>query len=136
MYEPPPPAASANIATCAASTASPPQAERKTAFPDSQATRNAAGTSTLASWRTTAGRVDAAEARDEREERVPEREGVAGVEAAVAELVHGAQREAAEVVELPHAGEVEEVVPTAQVPGEKPERDPEPDPGCRDEKPL
>ena len=48
------------------------------------------------------GRVDAAELRDEREPPVPERERVAGVEPAVLELVDGAQRERAEVVELAH----------------------------------
>ena len=44
------------------------------------------------------GHVDSGEARDERIHGVPEREGVAGVEAAVLELVHA--REAAQHVEL------------------------------------
>ena len=55
-------------------------------------------------------RVDPASLRDEREEQVPERERVARVEPAVAELVDGPQREPAEVEELPHAREVEERV--------------------------
>ena len=81
-------------------------------------------------------RVDAGQPRDEREERVPEREGVAGVQAAVPELVDGAERQPAEVVELPHAGEVEEVVAACQVGRDRPERDPEPDPGGRDQNRL
>ena len=60
-------------------------------------------------------RVDAAELGDEREERVPERERVPGVEPAVPELVDGAQREPAEVEQLPHAREVEVVVAAGQV---------------------
>ena len=55
-------------------------------------------------------RIDAGELRDEREPAVPERERVAGMEAAVLELVDGAQRERAEVVELPDAAEVEDHV--------------------------
>ena len=56
---------------------------------------------------------------------VPERERVPGVQPAVAELVDRAQREVPEVVELPDAREVEEVVPTGQVAHQKPERDAE-----------
>ena len=78
------------------------------------------------------GGVDSSEPGDEREERMPERERVPGVEAAVAELVHAPQRQSAEVVELANAGEMEEVVPARQVPGQEPERDPEPDPRDRD----
>ena len=47
---------------------------------------------------------------DEREPAVPERERVSRMEPAVLELVHRAQRERAEVVELPDAAEVEERV--------------------------
>ncbi len=57
------------------------------------------------------GHVDPGEARDERIDGVPEREGVARVEAAVLELVHA--REAAQHVELrelPGPGEVKETV--------------------------
>ena len=81
-------------------------------------------------------RVDAREPRDHRQERVPEREGVPRVEPAVLELVDRPERQPAEVGELPHAGEVEEVVPTGQVPGDRPERDPQPGPCGHDQKRL
>ena len=81
-------------------------------------------------------RVDAGQPRDQREERVPERKRVAGVEPAVAELVDGAERQPAEVLELPHAGEVEEVVAAREVRGDGPERDPEPGPCGRDQNGL
>ncbi len=51
---------------------------------------------------------------------MPEREGVAGVEAAVGELVHRVQRERPERVELADAGEMEEAV-AADLPGDVPE---------------
>ena len=85
------------------------------AFPDSHATRNAAGTSTRRLVQHDLRRVDPAELGDEREERVPERERVPGVEPAVPELVDRAQREPAEVEQLPHAREVEVVVAAGQV---------------------
>ena len=62
------------------------------------------------------GGVHSCEPGDEREEGMPEWERVPGVEAAVAELVHAPQRQSAEVVELANAGEMEEVVPSRQVP--------------------
>ncbi len=77
-------------------------------------------------------RVDPGEPGDEGEEAVPERECVPGVQPAVTELVDGAERERPEVVELPDAGEVEEVVPTGQMPHQEPERDPEADAGGND----
>ena len=69
-------------------------------------------------------RVDPGKLRDESEPPVPERERIARVQAAVLELVHGAQRERAEVVELPDAPEVEERVALDDT-LEAPERDPE-----------
>ncbi len=75
---------------------------------------------------------DAAELRDEREERVPERKRVAGVQASVAELVHGTERERAEVVELAHAREMLERVAVDDA-GHVPERDPEHEPAGDDE---
>ncbi len=54
------------------------------------------------------GGVEARDLRHESEEPVPEREGVAGVEAAVDELVDGAEMEVAELDELSHPGLVEE----------------------------
>ncbi len=56
------------------------------------------------------GRVDARQLRDQREERVPERERVAGVQPAVHELAHAFERELVERQELPHAREVEQRV--------------------------
>jgi hypothetical protein len=55
-------------------------------------------------------RVDARQLRHRREERVPERERVAGMEAAVDQLVHPPQRQRPEVDELAHAGEMEGTV--------------------------
>jgi hypothetical protein len=54
--------------------------------------------------------IDARESRHQREPRVPHRERVAGVKAAVRELAHVVQRERAERVELPHPSEMEERV--------------------------
>ena len=56
------------------------------------------------------GRVDVRHLRDEREPAVPERERVPGMEAAVLELVHRAERERSEVVELANPSEVEDRV--------------------------
>src|SRR5699024_8591351 len=56
------------------------------------------------------GRIDSGELRDQREEGMPEREGVAGVQAAVAELVDRSDVQVAELDELPYATEVEERV--------------------------
>jgi hypothetical protein len=55
-------------------------------------------------------RVDARELRDQREKRVPERERVARMQAAVAELVDAAHVQVAEVDELANAPEMEERV--------------------------
>jgi len=55
-------------------------------------------------------RIDAGELRDEREEPVPERERVAGVQPAVRELVDRPDVQRAERVQLPDAAEVEERV--------------------------
>ena len=70
------------------------------------------------------GRVGERDLADQREERVPERERVAGVEPAVGELVHRREREAAELDELAHAREVEEAV-AADLAGDVPEEEPE-----------
>ena len=69
-------------------------------------------------------RVEEADPGDEREEAVPERERVAGVETTVGELIDGVERERAERIELPHAREVEEAV-AADLPGDVPEQEPE-----------
>ena len=80
------------------------------------------------------GRVEEADPRDEREEPVPERERVAGVEPAVGELVDGVERERAERIQLLHAREVEEPV-AADVPGDVPEQEPEQRAGEKDPAP-
>ena len=67
-------------------------------------------------------RADAGELRDHRDRRMPERERVARVQAAVLELVHRAQRQVVQGEQLLHPGEVEERV--AVVAGDPPERDP------------
>ena len=54
--------------------------------------------------------IEPGEPRDEREEAVPERERIAGVEPAVLELVDGAQVQARQVDELAHARLVEQAV--------------------------
>ena len=68
------------------------------------------------------GGVDTGQLRDEREKAVPERERIARVQPAVAVLVQGAQRERAEVVELPDPAEMEERI--AAIRRDPPERDP------------
>src|SRR5207244_3024624 len=78
------------------------------------------------------GRIDSADLRDEREPAVPERKGVAGVEPAVLELVDGAQRERAEVVELADATEMEERVAFGE-PLDPPQSRTEPDSGERNQ---
>ena len=75
-----------------------------------------------------ARRIDPAELRHEREESVPERERVPGMEPAVPELVDRPQGERAEVVELAHAADVEQRVAVDDS-GNVPERDPEADSG-------
>ena len=70
------------------------------------------------------GGIDERDLCDEREEPVPERERVAGMEPAVCELVHRRQREVAELPELPDAGEVEEPV-TSDLPCDRPEQNPD-----------
>jgi hypothetical protein len=74
------------------------------------------------------GRIDECDAGDEREEAVPERERVAGMEAAVGELVGGVERERPEGVELAHAREVEEPV-AANLARDVPEQDTQDDAG-------
>ncbi len=83
------------------------------------------------------GRVEEGDARDERQEAVPQREGIARVEAAVRELVHRVERERAERVQLSRTGEVEEPV-AADLARDVPEQDaedrarPEDPPASRD----
>ena len=62
--------------------------------------------------------------RDERQEAVPQRERIAGVQPAVGELVRAGEREVAEGKQLLDAGEMEEPVSTdvtRDVPEEKAE---------------
>ncbi len=63
------------------------------------------------------GRVDVGQARDHRQPGMPHRERVAGVEAAVAELVDHAERGQVERLELPHPAEVEQRVAVDRVRG-------------------
>jgi len=67
-------------------------------------------------------RADACEPRHDRDRRVPERERVARMQPAVAELVHRPQRERVEAEQLLLPGQVEERV--AVVARDPPERDP------------
>ena len=76
-------------------------------------------------------RVGARDLRDQREEAVPQRERVAGMEPAVRELVERVQREVVEREELLHPREMEEAV-TADVPGDVPEEQTEHRPGGED----
>ena len=69
-------------------------------------------------------RVEKGNAGNESEKGVPEREGVAGMQAAVRELVHSVKRERVERLELAHPSEVEEAV-AADLAGDVPEQDPE-----------
>ena len=69
-------------------------------------------------------RVDAGQLGDPGEKPVPERERVAGVQAAVPELVHGVDPHVVERDQLAHPCQVEERV-AVDGPREPPERDPE-----------
>ena len=71
-------------------------------------------------------RIDARHGRNERQQPVPEREGVPRVEASVRELVQRVERQVAEVGELAHAGEMEQPV-AAHLAGDVPEEDAEQD---------
>ena len=77
-----------------------------------------------------AGRVDTGDLGDGGEKPVPERERVAGMEAAVGELVDPVQREVPERVELAHAGEMEQAV-AADLAGDVPEENAEDGTGKR-----
>jgi hypothetical protein len=83
------------------------------------------------------GRVDARNEGDGRHRAVPEGEGIARVEAAVAELVHRPQRgEVVEVHELPFAREVEQPVASDRAgarPDDRCEREPDEAHGREDE---
>ena len=81
------------------------------------------------------GRVDAADLRDERQEAVPERERIAGMEPAVGELVRALEREVVEREELLDAREVEEPV-AADLPATRQRRIPNPAPEERREPPA
>ena len=67
------------------------------------------------------GRIEEGDAGDEREKAVPEREGVAGMQPAVRELVDRVERERVERLQLAHAREVEEAV-AADLAGDVPEQ--------------
>src|SRR6185436_14052438 len=54
--------------------------------------------------------VLARDLRNQRDEAMPEREGVAGMETAVRELRHAVEREGVEAQELPCAGEMEQSI--------------------------
>ena len=69
-------------------------------------------------------RIGARHLRDEREEAVPERERVAGMQPAVRELVRAPEREVAERQQLLDPCEMEEAV-AADVPRDVPEEEPE-----------
>jgi len=69
-------------------------------------------------------RVDAGELGHGREEPVPEREGVPGVQPAVAELVDGVNPDVMESLQLAHPREVEQRVPVHRS-REPPQRNPE-----------
>ncbi len=68
--------------------------------------------------------IESRQLRHQREESVPERERVPGMEASVPELVHSREMQAAELVELAHAGEMEERVAPKRA-GDVPEENPE-----------
>ena len=90
------PGASAISATCAATTATAAPRALKTAQPAwyAIAERHRARTAALVAHDKL--RVDAGERADDREEAVPEREGIPRMEAAVAELAHRVERERVE----------------------------------------
>ena len=67
------------------------------------------------------GRIEEGDAGDERQKAVPEREGVAGMQAAVGELVDRLEREGVERLQLANAREVEEAV-AADLAGDVPEQ--------------
>ena len=66
-------------------------------------------------------RVEEGDTRDERQEAMPERERVAGMQPTVGELVHGVERERVERLELAHAREMEEAV-APDLAGDPPEQ--------------
>ena len=76
-------------------------------------------------------RVRERDLRDECQEGMPEREGVTGVEPAVGELVHGREREVAELEQLANARQVEQAV-TADLTRYVPEQQSEHDAGRPD----
>ncbi len=86
---------------------------------------------------TTRSGILARHLRDQRDEAVPEREGVPGMEAAVRELRHAVERERVELEELPYAREVEQAValnrrrddPQEHTRRSRPRRTPTPDVG-------
>ena len=109
-YEPPCPGPKQNIASVATSTDDArPAASRRRRRPPPRRRRTRAARAATARAGRRAG-IDAGDPRDEREEAVPQRERVAGVQPAVLELVDGAQVQVAELDELPHARLVEEAV--------------------------
>ena len=76
------------------------------------------------------GRVDERDTRNERQKAVPEREGVAGMEAAVGELVDRLEREGVERLQLADPREMEEAV-AADLAGDVPEQHAEHDAGAQ-----
>ena len=86
------------------------QVERNTARPASKAITSASGARMLDSCSTTDVGSTPPSFATSASQRVPERERIPGVQAAVLELVDRAHGERAELVELPHAPEMEERV--------------------------
>ena len=110
MYAPPMPGAKAIIATCAAAVTPAAHVRRKSAQPASNATSTASGARIDGRCVTTRSGSSPGDLRDEREEAVPERKRVAGMQAAVGELRDAVEREVVELEELPGAGEMEQPV--------------------------
>ena len=72
-------------------------------------------------------RIDSRKLGDEGQESVPERERVTGMQTAVRELVHRADVQRAERVELAHAAEMEKRIPVHDA-GDVPQHDPQHEP--------
>ena len=128
-YTPPWPGDSAIIVTCAAAATAPSSDERKSTAPASNATRTAIGTSTRGLVLDDERGVDACELRHGREERMPEREGITGMEPASRELVEPPRRERAQLDELADARDVERRVSGERSRRDVPEEQSEHEPG-------
>ena len=110
VYAPPPPGASAIIATCASIVPTASQRRAEDLAPHLVREHEGKRGEDARLVQDDRARVDGGELRHERKPAVPERERVARVQPSVLELVDRPKRESAEVVELAHAPEVEERV--------------------------